>query len=185
MLSTALLHEIKVGEIMHEGIVTCSASAALDEVAAAMADHGIHCVVAIDEGPAGEDDDHLWGVISDLDLMRGIESDLDLDAGNLAELDVATVAPDDTLDDAARTMVRRGLAHLVVVKEGRPVGVMSTLDIARATRNSNSRRVVPPGGGHLRGPSFAHNRDPDPRSGGSDSRARLSCRRPPDRWTMR
>jgi CBS domain-containing protein len=185
MLSTALLHEIKVGEVMHEGIVTCSASADLDEVAAAMADHGIHCVVAIDEGPAGEDDDHLWGVISDLDLMRGIESDLDVDAGNLAELDVATVAPGDTLAHAARTMVRRGLAHLVVVAEGRPVGVISTLDIARATRNSSSRRVVPPGGGHLRGPSFAHSRDPDPRSGGSDSRARLSYRRPPDRWTMR
>ena len=36
-----------------------------------MADHGIHCVVAIDEGPPGEDDDRLWGVVSDLDLMRG------------------------------------------------------------------------------------------------------------------
>ena len=62
---------------------------------------------------------------------------MNLDAGNLAELDVATVAPDDTLDQAARTMVRRGLAHLVVVAEGRPVGVISTLDIARAMRNSS------------------------------------------------
>jgi CBS domain-containing protein len=176
MLSTPL-RQVTVGEVMHEGIVTCSASADLDRVAAAMADHRIHCVVAIDEGPAGEDDDHLWGVVSDLDLMRGLESDLDLDAGNLAELDVATVAPGDTLDQAARTMVRRGLAHLVVVTEGRPVGVISTLDIARATGNGSSRRVVPPGGGHLRGPSFAHSRDPDPRSGGSDSRTRLSSPR--------
>jgi CBS domain-containing protein len=135
MLSIPLLRQMTVGEVMHEGIVTCSASAGLDQVAAAMADHGIHCVVAIDEGPAGEDDDHLWGVVSDLDLMRGIVSGLDLDAGNLAELDVAAVAPDDTLDHAARTMVRRSLAHLVVVAEGRPVGVISTLDIARATRN--------------------------------------------------
>ena len=93
-----LLHQLKVGEVMHEGVVTCSASDDIDQVAAVMADHGIHCVVAIDEGPAGEDDDRLWGVVSDLDLMRGIESDLDLDAGNLAVLDVATVTPDDTLD---------------------------------------------------------------------------------------
>jgi CBS domain-containing protein len=174
MLSIPLLHQVKVGEVMHEGVVTCSASDDIDQVAAVMADHGIHCVVAIDEGPPGQDDDRLWGVVSDLDLMRGIESRLDLDAGNLAELDVATVVPDDTLAHAAGTMVRRGLAHLVVVAEGRPVGVISTLDIARATRNGTSRRVVPPGGGHLRGPSFAHSRDPDPRSGGSDSRARLS-----------
>jgi CBS domain-containing protein len=174
MLSVPLLHQVKVGEVMHEGIVTCSASDDIDRVAAVMADHGIHCVVAIDEGPAGQDDDRLWGVISDLDLMRGLESNVNLDAGNLAELDVATVAPEDTLDHAAKAMVRRELAHLVVVAEGRPVGVVSTLDIARATRNGSSRRVVPPGGGHLRGPSFAHSRDPDPRSGGSDSRTRLS-----------
>ena len=118
MPSIPLLHQMTVGEVMHEGVVTCSAAADIDQVAAVMADHGIHCVVAIDEGPAGEDDDRLWGVVSDLDLMRGLESDLDLDAGNLAELDVATVTPDDTLDLAARTMVRRGLAHLVVVDRG-------------------------------------------------------------------
>jgi CBS domain-containing protein len=142
MPSIPLLHQLKVGEVMHEGVVTCSASDDIDRVAAVMADRGIHCVVAIDEGPAGEDDDRLWGVVSDLDLMRGNESDLDLDAGNLAELDVATATPDDTLELAARTMVRRGLAHLVVLTEGRPVGAISTLDIARATRNGSARRVA-------------------------------------------
>ena len=133
-----LLHQVTVREVMHDGIVTCSPSADLEQVAAAMAEHGIHCLVAIDEGPPGEDDDRLWGVVSDLDLMRGIESPVELDAGNLAELDVATVAPGDTLDQAARTMVRRGLAHLVVVADGRPVGVISTLDIARAMRSSSN-----------------------------------------------
>ena len=137
MLSNALLNRVTVGEVMHEGIVTCSPSADLEQVAAAMAEHGIHCLVAIDEGPPGEDDDRLWGIVSDLDLMRGIDSPVPLDAGNLAELDVATVAPDDTLHHAARTMVRRGLAHLVVVVDGRPVGVISTLDIARAMQRSS------------------------------------------------
>src|SRR5687768_15581470 len=94
MLSIPLLHQMKVGEVMHEGVVTCSASDDLDHVAAVMADHGIHCVVAIDEGPPGQDDDRLWGVVSDLDLMRGLGSEVNLDAGNLAELDVATVEPD-------------------------------------------------------------------------------------------
>jgi CBS domain-containing protein len=138
MLSTALLHQITVGEVMREGIVSCSPSADLEQVAAAMAEHGIHCLVAIDEGPAGEDDDRLWGVVSDLDLMRGIESPLELDAGNLAELDVATVTPDDPLDHAARTMAGRGVAHLVVEVDGRPVGVISTLDIARAVQSSTT-----------------------------------------------
>ena len=137
MLSSPLLQEVTVGDAMHAGIVTCSPADDLDQVAAAMAENGIHCLVAIDEGPPGEDDDRLWGVLSDLDLMRGMVSGAALDAGNLAELDVATVTPEDTLDDAARVMVRRGLAHLVVVEAGRPVGVISTLDIARATRNGS------------------------------------------------
>ena len=139
MLSIPLLRHLTVGEVMHEGIVTCTPSADLGRVAESMAEHGIHCVVAIDEGPPGEDDDRLWGVVSDLDLMRGIASPLDLDAGNLADLDVATAAPEDTLEDAARTMARCGVTHLVVVAGGRPMGVISTLDLCRAaTQGSNT-----------------------------------------------
>ena len=44
-----------------------------------------------------------------------------------------------------------------------------------ARRRDNRRwRVAPPGGGHPRGPSFAHGRGPVKRSGGSDSRTRRS-----------
>src|SRR5215213_6783330 len=137
MLSMPLLRQITVGDAMHVGIVTCSPSDDLDQVAAAMAENDIHCVVAVDEGPPGEDDDRLWGVVSDLDLLSGIVSGQALDAGNLAELDVATVTPEDMLDHAARIMVRRGRAHLVVVTGGRPVGVISSLDVARGMRNSS------------------------------------------------
>ena len=132
MQSTPILHRLTVSDAMHEGIVTCSPSAALGEVAAAMAEHAIHCVVAIDEGPPGADDDRLWGVVSDLDLMRGLGSPFELDAGNVAELVTATVTREDTLEHAARTMASRRVAHLVVVDGGRPVGVLSTLDVARA-----------------------------------------------------
>jgi CBS domain-containing protein len=127
---------LTVADVMHAGVVTCSAAADLGEVAEAMAEHAIHGVVAIDEGPPGEDDDRLWGVVSDLDLLRGLRSPMDLDAGNLADLDVATVEPGDSLAVAADAMLHRGVAHLVVVTDGRPVGVLSTLDIARAVRSA-------------------------------------------------
>ena len=164
MQSTPILRRLTVSDAMHEGIVTCSPSVTLGEVAAAMAEHAIHCVVAIDEGPPGADDDRLWGVVSDLDLMRGLGSPFELDAGNVAELVTATVTRGDTLEQAARTMASRRAAHLVVVEDGRPVGVLSTLDIARAVSGGTAPhwRVVPPGGGHVRGPSFAHGRDLDP-----------------------
>ena len=115
---------ITVADVMHRGVITCSPADRLEVVARAMADHAIHCVVAIDEGPPGEDDDRLWGVISDLDLVRGIRSRETLDAG--------TVSVDDPLEVAADLMLQRHVAHLVVEADGRPVGVLSTLDIARA-----------------------------------------------------
>jgi CBS domain-containing protein len=45
-----------------------------------------------------------------------------------------SVAPEDAVADAADLMVRHGVTHLVVVSEqtGSPVGVISTLDVARA-----------------------------------------------------
>ena len=129
---------LTVADVMHGEIVTCSPAARLTEVAEAMTEHEIHCVVAIDEGPRGADDDRLWGVVSDLDLLRGLRSTADLDAGNLVDLDVATVSPEEPLGSAADTMVRRRVAHLVVVAEGHPVGVVSTLDIARAVRRLRS-----------------------------------------------
>jgi CBS domain-containing protein len=138
--STTILRSLTVADAMHEGVITCSPSAELDEVAAAMAEHGIHCVVAIDAGPAGGDDDRLWGIVSDIDLMRGLGSPVRLDAGNLAALDVIMVAPEDRLDRVAQTMAEHEVAHLVVARDGRPIGVLSTLDIARVVARGKEQR---------------------------------------------
>lgn len=137
---TPILRSLTVADAMHEGVITCSPSAQLDEVAVAMATHNIHCVVAVDAGPAGQDDDRLWGIVSDLDLLRGLGSPVRLDAGNLAALDVIMVAPEEPLDRVAETMVKHEVTHLVVAKEGRPVGVLSTLDIARAVARAKEQR---------------------------------------------
>jgi CBS domain-containing protein len=132
----SLLTGMTVADVMHRGIVTLSPLAELGEVAAAMAEHRIHSVVIIDEGPPGADDDRLWGVVSDVDLMRGIGSSVRLDAGNLAALDVVTVAPGDELGRAAQLMAEHDVAHLVVMEGRVPVGVVSTLDVARAAAGS-------------------------------------------------
>jgi CBS domain-containing protein len=41
-----------------------------------------------------------------------------------------TVEPTLALSEAARLMDERGTAHLVVVDDGRPIGVVSSLDVA-------------------------------------------------------
>ena len=127
------LSEIRVGEAMHAGVLTCPVEAPLSEVARIMASEHVHDVVVMSEA---QDGGSLWGVVSDLDLVAGA-SVRDLDeqsAGGTAASPLVMIAPNDTLLRAAQLMTEHATAHLVVVDpESRlPVGVLSTLDVARA-----------------------------------------------------
>jgi CBS domain-containing protein len=94
-----------------------------------MATHRVHAVVVF-----GHDDVLLpWGVVSDLDLVGAIESGGP--AKTVAASPVVTVTIDDTLSRAAQLMREYSTSHLVVVADESsplPIGVLSTLDIARA-----------------------------------------------------
>ncbi|HEY5872732.1 MAG TPA: CBS domain-containing protein [Gaiellaceae bacterium] len=133
LASTALsaIAPLRVAEVMHWGLVSCSADASLEVVAALMSSEGVHCVVV-----RGAGEGSLWGVVSDLDLIAAASvRPLSLQsAGGTAMRPAVTVAPSESLDVATQLMARAGVAHLVVVDpvERRPIGVLSTLDLARA-----------------------------------------------------
>jgi CBS domain-containing protein len=76
-----------------------------------------------------------WGVISDADLVAAAGPDCaDRTARDSARTEVVTVTADDGIAHAARLMTEHGVTHLVVVQPatGKPVGAISTLDIAGA-----------------------------------------------------
>ena len=118
-----------VRDAMHHGIATCPPTASLREVAELLSEHRVHCAV-VAESADGADD--VWGIVSDLELMRGLGSPVPLTAGNLAVLEGITVRPADDLGHAAQLMAEHDVAHLIVVDDGVPVGILSTLDVARA-----------------------------------------------------
>jgi CBS domain-containing protein len=129
------LGDLCVADAMHAGVLTCSLATPLRLVAQMMVTHRIHCVVVY-EGDGGlPGTDSLWGVVSDLDLVAAaITQDLDeRTAGATAASPVVMVPPTETLERAAQLMQEYGTAHLVVVdpESVQPVGVLSTLDIAR------------------------------------------------------
>ena len=47
--------------------------------------------------------------------------------------DPVTVEPSEDAEQAARTMLEHGFRHLPVIADGRPVGIISLRDFARAT----------------------------------------------------
>ena len=120
-----------VSEWMTPGVITCSPQTPLVDVAETMATRRVHCVVVtgFERRVAPP-----WGVVSDLDLVaaayvRGLD---DQTAGGSAATPALVVSPAETLERASQLMTEHAIAHLVVVDGGEPVGVLSTLDIARA-----------------------------------------------------
>jgi CBS domain-containing protein len=95
----------RVDDIMTTGLISCTPETPLRRVAAIMAERHVHSVYVFDYGLEDDETAELWGLVSDLDLVAAGRDDLD-----------------------SRTARDSAVTPLVCV---RPVGVLSTLDLAR------------------------------------------------------
>lgn len=127
------LSSIPARDVMHGPVVSCDPSTPLSAVAALMHGNRIHCVVVDGIVAEGTGERLVWGVVSDLDLARAIlMADGDVPAGRIATTEALTVDADEDLESVCSVLVDHAASHAVVVEGERPVGVVSTLDIARA-----------------------------------------------------
>lgn len=126
----------RVAEAMHHGILALPPHCSLREAAAEMATHQVHCVVVEGLARGADRGERLvWGILSDMDLMRAAAAgQLGVDAGELAATEIVTVDPRETIERVAALMAEHDVAHVIVVSHetGEPVGVVSTLDVAGA-----------------------------------------------------
>jgi CBS domain-containing protein len=133
---TRSLAQLHVADAMHAGVVACPLTTPLREVARMMASYHIHAVVAFGDEQEDGLGPQLWGVISDLDLVGAANSD-DFDERKVREVaatPLLMVAADETLARAAQLMAENAVTHLIATdrRSGQPIGVLSTLDVARA-----------------------------------------------------
>jgi CBS domain-containing protein len=126
------LDHATVADAMHPGILSCEPDASLTSVARTMATHHVHSVAVI--GVSHEEPEcGVWAIVSDLDLLEaGIRGGGERTARAIASRPLITVEPTMPLREAAELMLSHGVTHVVVVEPGaqRPVGVLSTLDVA-------------------------------------------------------
>ena len=123
-----------VADAMSRGVISCPPETPLRAVAQMMATHGVHAIFVF-EYTEEADAPHLWAVVSDLDLVAATRLDLDtLTAGETAVTPLVNVAADSSIGEAGSLMAQYGIAHLAVTDPDsrRPIGVISSLDIARA-----------------------------------------------------
>ena len=130
------LRRLRVIDAMHPGLISCSLDTSLRTVARMMATYRVHAILVTAHGEEDLPDGGRWGIVADADLLRAAAT-ADFEkkpAGTIAVAPVLTAASSDDLAHAAELMVEHDASHLVVIerRSARPIGVLSTLDIARA-----------------------------------------------------
>jgi len=128
------LASAKVADAMTVGVINCTPDTQLGAVARLMAKYRVHAVFVYDYRDKDGDDLELWGLVSDLDVVAGAWAGIEeRTAGESAVTPLVTVGRNDPLEHAAQLMAEHGVSHLAVKDEGsgRPVGVLSSLDVAQ------------------------------------------------------
>lgn len=135
-----------VRHLMRPTLIGCPPDTTLGQAAALLVKHRLHALIVADK--AGQP----VGVISDIDLLTG--EWLSTDPASLATMQAMTVgelmsSPPVTIEaeasasQAANRMRAEHLHRLMVVEQGRPVGVISISDlVASIVHISTERRTV-------------------------------------------
>lgn len=115
------LEKLKVKDYMAEAI-TLQAHQPVEEAKRLMQEHLISGLVVLEGG-------RLVGILTKSDLSKEGKTVRDLMSVN-----VITVKPEESLANALRLMLTKGIGHLPVVKEEKLLGIITREDIARAVR---------------------------------------------------
>jgi CBS domain-containing protein len=130
------LGKLRVIDAMHPALITCAPDSSLRTIARMMATYRVHAILVTSHGDEELAGGSPWGIVSDADLLRATKSgDIDeQQARTLAAQPVVTIPSSEALSRAAQLMVDSDVSHLIVIesRSERPIGVLSTLDVARA-----------------------------------------------------
>ncbi len=131
---TPSFEHARVSDAMRPRILSCDPQTTMVTVAQRMASEHVHAIVVLREtvDPEGAVGRRPWGIISDRDVLRCAAEIEDRTANDVAMSGVLMVHPGDRLTDVAERMLDQHTSHAIVVepRTDRPVGVLSTLDIA-------------------------------------------------------
>ena len=117
-----------VADLMVKDVLTVEPSDTIGEAAEKMDAANVGAVVVV------EDMVRIIGIVTERDLMRAVAA-----RARAAEARVrqwmtpnpVTIEPETSIEDAAEIMFTRNFRHLPVVKDGRPLGIVSLRLLAR------------------------------------------------------
>ncbi|GHC64203.1 KpsF/GutQ family sugar-phosphate isomerase [Limoniibacter endophyticus] len=118
----------KIGEIMHVGdeMPIVKPGTLMPEAALVLAKKKLGCILVVGE------DGELAGIVTDGDLTRNLHRDMSkLTVEEMMTRDPRTATPDTLAGPALAMLNEKSISALVVVEEGKPVGVVHFHDLLR------------------------------------------------------
>jgi CBS domain-containing protein len=116
-----------VEQIMTTNPRTVNADDTVLQAAQVMRDNDIGDVIVVDDG-------QVTGIVTDRDIaVRAVAEGRDpgsTTVGEIATTGVQAIEPDASVDDALSKMREHDIRRLPIVKNGRPVGIVSLGDLA-------------------------------------------------------
>ena len=117
----------KMRDIMSSAPVCMASTDTVSEVAKAMREHGVGTALVLADG-------RLSGLVTDRDIaVRVLAENRDPGTtlvGEICSREVAVLSPDDGVEQAERLIRERAIRRIPVLKDGIPVGMVSTGDLA-------------------------------------------------------
>ncbi len=129
----------RVREVMTAEPATVTPTTSVAEAAQLLRQHDVGSLPVVDAG-------RLTGIVTDRDIALGVVAG-DRDAGTMTVADVAsgnlaTVTPDQPLNDALHLMAREQVRRLPVVDNDRLVGIVAQADVALNADDARTGDVV-------------------------------------------
>jgi CBS domain-containing protein len=131
---------MQVRDGMSETVLTVGPGHTLRDAARLMSERNVGAAVVLDPEAPGH------GIVTERDLLRSIGAGEDPDVERVADhltSDLVFAEPDWSLEEAAAAMVRGRFRHLIVVRSGEIVGIISVRDVVRCWTQDGATSDMP------------------------------------------
>ena len=117
-----------IRDVMTEDPASVESDATVQDAAALMDKQDIGNVLVVDDG-------EVTGIVTDRDIAVRVVAKgegPDTKVSEAATTDLESLSPDDSIDEAIKKMEDADVRRLPVVEDGKPVGIVSLGDLAKA-----------------------------------------------------
>jgi CBS domain-containing protein len=118
-----------IGSKASKDVITIAPDATVRDLIRLLAEHNVGALIVSGDGAAVD------GIVSERDVVRHLlDSDdiLDGQVSAIMTVEVATAAPDTSLDEMRTLMTERRIRHVPVVTDGSLTGIISIGDVVKA-----------------------------------------------------